>query len=81
MRFQIKKLKEIPDRARVYLLLAAFFIALPSIGHIDINSGKMLVASPAMKQEPFARSVVYLVQHDLSQAYGYILDTPSYDQA
>ncbi|MBI4030648.1 MAG: YqgE/AlgH family protein [Proteobacteria bacterium] len=66
-----------PRSARMYLLLGVFLVALPSMGGLyKGNTGKFLVVSPKMAVGPFQESVVYIVEHDLFHAYGYIINKP-----
>lgn len=68
-----------PHIARVYLLAAAFLLALPTLASFyKGHTGKLLVAaySTGASGGPFERSVIYLVHHDLWSAHGYILNRP-----
>jgi len=67
-----------PHSARLYLLGAAFLIALPSLfGLYAGHSGKLLVASGKVPPGSFYQSVIYIAHHDLLSAYGYIINEPS----
>lgn len=74
-------LKRTPQAARFYLLLAAFLIALPSIGAVFHPSmaGRLLVAPAGPGGGPFDQAVVYIVAHDLFHAHGLILNKPQPD--
>jgi putative AlgH/UPF0301 family transcriptional regulator len=70
-------MKLTPRKARWYFLGAAFLIALPTLnGMYKGTTGKLLVASPRVHDRPFEESVIYIVHHDLFQAYGYIVNKP-----
>lgn len=61
----------------MYILLGVFLVALPSMGGLYKGStGKFLVVTPRMVQGPFQESVVYIVEHDLFHALGYIINKP-----
>lgn len=67
-----------PHKARFYLLLAAFMMALPTLAGINGgHSGKLLVATPRVSSGPFERSVIYLVWHNFFSAHGFIVNRPS----
>jgi putative AlgH/UPF0301 family transcriptional regulator len=70
-------LKRTPQAVRIYFLLAAFFIALPSAGKFFHPSlqGHLLVA-PADLSGPFGDAVVYVVRHDVFHAHGFIINKP-----
>lgn len=65
----------------MYIVLGVFLVTLPSLGGLYKGStGKFLVVSPEMVQGPFQESVVYIVDHDLFHAYGYIINKPLDDE-
>lgn len=67
-----------PHVARFYLLLAAFLLALPSLaGLYKGQSGRILVAEEyALEGGSFYRSVVYIADHNLTGAVGFIVNAP-----
>lgn len=66
--------------ARLYLFLAVVLLALPGLGRLYHGAtGRLLVATYGIDKEPFRRSVVYIVHHDLFGAYGFIVNKPSVD--
>lgn len=71
-------MKFTPQSARGYILLAAFFIALPTIGNFyKGHTGRFLIASSMIGSGEFQRSVVYVVEHGLfTGARGYIVNKP-----
>jgi len=61
----------------MYILLGVFLVALPTLGGLyKGNTGKFLVVTPKMVNGPFQESVVYITEHDLFHAYGYIINKP-----
>ncbi len=70
-------MKPTPHLARIYLLIAAFFIVLPSLtGLYSGHSGKLLVATSKVPPGPFYRSVVYIAGHNVFSAGGYSVNVP-----
>ncbi len=70
-------MKKTPPDAKLYLLLAAFFLALPAISSLYSGAtGKFLVSTDQARGGPFESSVVYVVEHDLFRAYGFIINKP-----
>ncbi len=71
-------MKLTPHSARIYILLAAFFLALPSLNHLyKGQEGRFLVAHPDQPAGVFQQSVIYIVHHDLfGGARGYIINRP-----
>ncbi len=78
-------MKRTPVAARIYLLLAAFLLVLPTLSSMYGGyTGKLLIAGDRVKDGPFHQSVVYLVRHDLFGAHGFIINKPldgSYENA
>ncbi len=69
--------KRTPNAARIYLLLAAFLLALPTLSSFYKGyTGKLLVAGDLIDSGPFHESVIYLVRHDLFSAHGFIINKP-----
>lgn len=73
-------MKLTPHSARLYLLLAAFLIALPSISKAFYPgiAGQLLV-SVAGQAEPFTDTVLYITSHDFFSAHAIILNKPESD--
>lgn len=72
---------KIPGRTYVYFLLAAFFMLLPTIATTyDRHTGKILVASTQISEEPLHRSVIYIDKHNLWHSYGFIVNQPLPDK-
>lgn len=71
-------MKKTPYIAKVYLLLAAFLIALPTLGtkFYPGQEGRFLVASESIRMEPFRESVVYISRHNIFGAFGLIINKP-----
>lgn len=71
-------MKFTPHSARGFFLLAAFFIALPTLGNFYTGQqGRFLIASPAIKSGAFQESVIYVVDHGLfTGARGYVINRP-----
>lgn len=67
-----------PHSARGFFLLAAFFIALPTLENFYTGQqGRFLIASPAIKSGAFHESVIYVVDHGLfTGARGYVINRP-----
>ncbi len=66
-----------PHRARLYLLLSAFFLALPSLSTLYKGyEGKFLVSSVRTNGTFFEKTVIYIERHDLFQAHGYVVNMP-----
>jgi putative AlgH/UPF0301 family transcriptional regulator len=64
-----------PHKARLYLLLGFFLLALPSINSFYHGStGRLLVAPSGFDHPVFGQSVIYLTRHDLFGATGIILN-------
>lgn len=75
-------LRRTPPIARLYLLVAAFLLALPGLARLyEGTTGKLLVATYGVDREPFRRSVVYMVHHDLFGAWGFIVNKPAEGQS
>ncbi len=73
----LKKLKQTPQIAKVYIFFGAFFIVLPSIlGLYEGHTGKFLVSTGYMRGSTFHESVIYLQRHDFWGAYGVIINKP-----
>lgn len=71
-------MKMTPHIVRTYLLLAAFLLALPTIGtkFYHGQTGKFLVASENIRYEPFRESVIYISRHNLFGAFGLVINKP-----
>lgn len=71
-------MKPTPHIARTYLLIAAFLIALPTLASFyNGQTGRLLVAVGQLAEGgPFEQSVVYIVEHNLFSAHGYIINRP-----
>lgn len=68
-------MKLIPHKSRMLFLAAAFFMLLPSLlERYDGHTGRILVASPDIVEEPFRESVIYLKTHGFYQAQGFIVN-------
>ncbi|MCB9973857.1 MAG: YqgE/AlgH family protein [Rhodospirillales bacterium] len=67
-----------PPIIRLYLLLAAFLLALPVLGtkFYHGQTGRFLVAAESMRYEPFRESVIYISHNDLFGAFGLIINKP-----
>ncbi len=73
----LKKLKVTPAQARIYLIFAALFIALPSIASLyKGHEGKFLVATGVVEDSPFKETVIYINRHDFWGAHGVIINRP-----
>lgn len=70
-----------PHPARVYLLAAAFLLALPTLtGLYTGHSGRLLVATVKIPPGgPFYRSVVYIASHGFFSAHGFVVNLPMED--
>lgn len=67
-----------PRKARLYFLLAAFCFALPSLSELYKGyEGKFLVASDLTTGTFFEKTVIYIEDHDLFKAHGYIINLPA----
>ncbi len=64
-------------------MLAAFFIALPTINNLyKGQTGRFLISSPMIETGPFQQSVVYVVEHGLfTGARGYVINKPLKDSS
>ena len=71
-------MKLTPHSARMYILLAAFFLALPSLNHMyKGQEGRFLVAHSDQPAGVFHQTVIYIVHHDIfGGARGYIINRP-----
>lgn len=71
-------MKLTPHVARIYILAAAFLIALPTLASLyKGHTGKFLVATHEINPaSPFHRSVVYIARHNLFMAYGFVINKP-----
>ena len=71
-------MKKTPYIAKVYLLLAAFLLALPTIGtkYYPGQEGRFLIASESIRMEPFREGVVYISRHTVFGAFGFIINKP-----
>ncbi len=71
-------MKKTPHIAKVYLLLAAFLIALPTLGttYYPGQAGRFLVASENLRVEPFRESVIYVTRHNIFGAFGLVINKP-----
>lgn len=71
-------MKKTPYIVKVYFLLAAFCIALPTLGtqFYPSQKGRFLVASEKIRYEPFRESVIYISHHDLFGAFGLVINKP-----
>lgn len=68
-------MKQTPHRARVYILWAAFFFALPSLaGFYDGYGNNFIIASRNLPNESFHEAVIDLHWHRLWGAHGYIIN-------
>ena len=68
-------MKPTPHKARLYLLLGFFLLALPSINSFYHGStGKLLVAPSGFDHPVFGQSVIYIIRHDLFGATGVIIN-------
>ncbi len=70
-----------------FVLMVAAFLALPALARVmdepgmleapadnRFLAGKLLVAAPEMKDSRFAKSVIYMVEHDRGGAFGLIVN-------
>lgn len=75
-------MKPTPHSARIYIFLAALFLALPAINKTiyPSKSGQLLV-SPVGSAAPFDDAVIYIMHHDLFSAHGVIINKPQKDAA
>lgn len=73
-------MKLTPHSARIYIFLAALFLALPAINKTiyPSKSGHLLVA-PIGSPAPFDEAVIYIMHHDLFSAHGVIINKPNKD--
>ena len=72
-----KRLKQIPNIAKAYLLLGSFFIVLPFLlGLYEGHTGKFLVTIGESRGSPFYNTVIYIQRHDFWGAYGVIINKP-----
>lgn len=71
-------MKKTPYIAKVYFLLAAFLIALPTLGtkYYPGQSGRFLIASERIGAEPFRESVIYISRHNIFGAFGLVINKP-----
>jgi putative transcriptional regulator len=73
-------MKRTPGAARRYFLLAAFLLVLPTLSSLyKGHTGKLLISGNLIDQGPFYESVVYIVDHELFGAYGFIINKPLED--
>lgn len=75
-------LRPTPQIARIYLLVAALLLAMPGLCSLYSRyEGKVLVALPMADADPyFARTLVYVGQHDGWGTIGLILNRPLSDE-
>lgn len=72
-----KKLRPTPNIGRFYLFWGVFFLALPSIFSLyPGHAGKLLVASGAIHDGVFEKTVIYLRDHTAFGAYGLVINRP-----
>ena len=65
----------IPKSARLYFLLAIFFIASPTLSKIYPGAaGKFLVASANLDGTFFEDTIIYVGKHEIFGAYGFVIN-------
>lgn len=70
-----------PKKARTYLLLSALLLALPTISQMYRGyEGQFLVATHHLNGTYFERTVIYIEDHDLFSALGYVINKPLEDK-
>lgn len=76
-------MKITPPDSRGFFLLAAFFIALPTLNSFyKGQTGRFLISSPMISTGPFQQSVVYVVDHGFfTGARGYVVNKPLKDSS
>lgn len=70
-------MKQTPFKSKVYLLLAAFFLLLPSA--LKLYSGetqRLIVASGKINDPNFSETVVFIVRHTIDGAFGLVVNRP-----
>ncbi len=69
------------DRIRLYFILAAVMVATPTLlGLYTGNTGKLLVATDKMDNDPyFKQKVVYVFDNDFWGARGVVVNNPMVD--
>lgn len=68
-------MKQTPYKARMYFLLAAFFMLLPTV--VKLYTGetqRMIVASGKLTDPNFVETVVYVFSHKLTGAAGVVIN-------
>lgn len=66
-----------PHRARIYILLAAFLLVLPSVAVLyKGQQGRFLLARADLASGRFQETVIYIAQHNFSGAVGYVINKP-----
>lgn len=70
-------MKDTPRQSKIFFLLAAFCILLPSLMKLYTGeTQRLIVASGKMTQGNFAESVVFMLHHGLDSASGIIVNRP-----
>ncbi|MCB1782589.1 MAG: YqgE/AlgH family protein [Alphaproteobacteria bacterium] len=71
-------LKLTPQTARIYLLTAAFLLALPSaLSLYSGHTGKFIIATPRANRDPnFGVTMVYIAYHNGWGAFGVVVNKP-----
>ena len=66
-----------PKKAKIYLLIAAFLLAIPTLAEFHSGyDGKLLVFTSHRGNNPFVDTVVYVSQHSLYGAHGVVINKP-----
>jgi putative transcriptional regulator len=74
-------MKLTPHRARLYLFLGAFLLAFPTLAALyKGTTGKLLIASTITAWTPFEKTVVFVYDHGLFSAVGFIVNIPLSDE-
>ncbi|MFP4313496.1 MAG: YqgE/AlgH family protein [Alphaproteobacteria bacterium] len=73
-----RKLRVTPQSARYYLFFAVLLIALPTLlsDLFPSHQGKILVASGAMNDTNFNKTIIYMTYHDFYGASGFVVNRP-----
>lgn len=68
---------KIPKAARIYFFLAAFCLLLPALmSFYKGETGRFIVSTGKLQREPFRHSVVFINQHSLEGAIGFVINKP-----
>lgn len=66
-----------PKKAKIYLLIAAFLLAIPTLAEFHSGyDGKLLVFTSHRGNNPFVDTVVYVSRHNLYGAHGVVINKP-----